>query len=312
MKFALDERNLAKQFLFWAAIILPILLFLIFGFPLWKNLTFSFSQDAYTLFLEVNKFPLYLFGTCVPLVAIVAYMHRTIQTEKQINYTQAQIKLTEDKNKADSYYSHVKFVIDAINSFPKGAVKHISFEKLEIEETFPFSQPYELYKRIFSLSNLDNGYSKQSNINFIIEVKSYFDNVNSALYKAGRNRFDSDTLALCICDIDNYIVEICDLLLMDYTPRNHMYWIPTDKAHRVVSFKDEEQLKKTLNHIFKTVLRLSDFIGIDDNFLRPHPLVDEEHSLHFYLTTNERLFSSVLPATNSVSNERQLGHYVER
>jgi tellurite resistance protein TehA-like permease len=87
MKIMLDERNLAKQSLFWAAIILPVILFFGFGAPLWENLNFEFSKEAYNKFLDINKFPLYLFGTCVPFVAIVAYMHRTIQTEKQINHT---------------------------------------------------------------------------------------------------------------------------------------------------------------------------------------------------------------------------------
>lgn len=312
MKFALDERNLAKQFLFWAAITLPILLFLIFGFPLWKNLTFGFSQEAYTLFLEINKFPLYLFGTCVPLVAIVAYMHRTIQTEKQINYTQAQIKLTEDKNKADSYYSHVKFVIDAINSFPETNIKHTTNENLEVFEKFTFTQPYALYKKIFSESSLDNGYSKEMDKNFIAELKGYFKSINTSLSKADDNKRDSESLIILLCDIDRYILGLSELLLIDYNPTHHMYWVQSKIEFTTVSFKNEELLKETLNHLFKSAQRICDFIGMDSNFLRPHPLNDEEQALYFYLTTNERVFQMILPSQRPARANLSLGYISPR
>lgn len=308
----LDERSLAKQFLFWAAIILPVLLFFTFGIPLWEDLNFEFSKEAYNRFLDINKFPLYLFGTCVPLVAIVAYMHRTIQTEKQINHTKKQIELTENKNKADSYYSHVKFFVDAINSFPEIEIEHKSPDNLKVLENLTFNQPYALYKRIFLESNLDNGYSKQRDEKFRTELISCFQNINATLSRAGNNIYDLWVNSLCLCDIDSYIVELCDLLLIEYNPRNHMYWVSNFKSDHTISFQEEHQLKKTLNHLFKTVQRLCDFTGMDSNFLRPHPLNDEEHSLHFYLSTDEVLFRALLTVKAPVKNDKPLGFVLQK
>lgn len=314
MKFGLDERNLSKQFLFWAAITFPLSLFFLFGIPLWKDLTFGFTVEAYKNFLEINKFPLYLFSTCVPLVAIVAYMHRTIQTEKQIQHTQTQlqntltqIKITENKNKSDSYYSHVKFVVDAVNSFPVTSIIHTSFNRTEVEENFTFNQPYALYKIIFPESNLDLGFSKKSNEAFTNEIKSIFNSINSTLLDTENNKEDSNYVAQCLCEIDRYIIELCERLLIDYNPHNHLHLVNSHNSYYVVSFKKEEQLKETLHHLFKTTQRICDFIGMDSNFLRPHPLNDDEHVLLLYINNNETLFRAILPSREGVEKGVPMG-----
>jgi hypothetical protein len=91
-----------------------------------------------------------------------------------------------------------------------------------------------------------------------------------------------------------------------------MYWVGNTRTYHAVSFQHEHQLKKTLIHLFDTVQRLCDFIGMDSSFLRPHPLNDEEHALHFYLSTDEIQFRILLPAQIQVKNDKPLGYVVDK
>lgn len=310
MKLMLDERNLARQPLFWAAILVPLILFFAFGFPIWQGLSISFSENAYKKILEINKFPLYIFGTSVPLVAIVAYMHRTIQTEKQILYTQEQIKLTDSKNKADSYYAHIKFVVDGIKSFPDANIKCESHELGEITDNFTFNQPYALYKKIFPRSNIDKGYSKAIDEDFRIELRTYFYNINNALYKAETNDNQQDNINIitdALCEIDVHVQGLCDLLLLDYNQRDHLFWSQENTVGFVTSFGDEKQLKSTLTHLFRTIERLCDFIGLDEKFLFPHPLADREHAFKFYVKSETTLFDMILPAGLPAESKTYMG-----
>lgn len=301
LKLKLDEKNLSKQPLFWFAIGIPTFLFFAFGLPLWKCLIFDFSEAGYNRFLEINKLPLYLFGTCVPLVAIIGYMHRTIQTESQINNTLIQIGLTESKNKTDSYYSHIKFIIDGIKSLPTTEITHINYSGADVKEKFTLSQPYALYKRMFPKSNLDTGYCKDIDNNFRKMLMAHFNYISNKLHEVEIRKGDNIFIAQSLSEIDNEILDICNLLLLEYNPKNHMYRAQTLRKVYCVSFYTEEQLKITLKHIYQTSLKLCDFVGMDSNSLTPHPLSDAENSLPFYINSKESLFSKVLPATDTAS-----------
>ncbi|MFU8908064.1 hypothetical protein ACNARK_14700 [Proteus sp. DFP240708] len=130
----LTSEPLYKQRLFQLAIIIPIILFFIFEIPLMMSgADFSFTIPAFKYFVESSTLAFLLLSLCIPSVAIVMYMHRTVQTHEQISLTQIQInnvniqlKLIQDKNNADLYFSHNKYISDIILSLPKYKTKFLN------------------------------------------------------------------------------------------------------------------------------------------------------------------------------------------
>lgn len=313
--FLLNDKNLGKQTLFWLAIFIPLIFFVILCIPLWQNSTFAFNKNAYTNFLTTYKLPLYVLGTCVPLVAIVVYIHRTIQTEKQIKYTQEQlantqlqISLTESKNKADSYYSHLKFFIEAINSLPKKNIQFSIPNKLEVTESFNFGQPYALYKKIFSKSNLTNGFSAEIDVEYGIQLRLLFKGLNKELTQATKIKNDIDNKIECLRNIDNYIYMICHHLFIDYTPNSHLYYFNGTVDKFVISFKDEKELKDTIIHLWETVLRVADLIEMDVDYLRVINLPDGGNDIIYYMNSSALWFKDVFPPHDWVKKGEKIGH----
>ncbi|MGG8470796.1 hypothetical protein ACM615_10530 [Rahnella sp. PAMC25617] len=309
MKLMLNERNLARQFLFWAAIIVPAILFFIFSYPLWENSTLAFSSEAYNRFLENYKLPIYLFGICVPLVAIIVSMHRTIQTEKQIIYAQAQldnshkqlentlkqIDLTESKNKADSYYSHVKFITDALESLPKISITYEYKDNPFGSENFNLSQPHALYKRIFSKSNIKNGFSLEVNPNFPDLLEHYFKLISEAIYTASQTKTNKANKLECLSLIDSLITQTCIVLSLDYNPTNHLYYCFGDTEKCALSFENEDQIKKVLKFLYHVTLQISDIAGVRTDYLNSIPPKNNTHEFIIYIMTPQTVFKDMLP-----------------
>ena len=266
MKFLLlNEKNLAKQYLFWLALIIPILLFFFFGFPVWKNYTPGLNTLAYENFLNVSKLPLYLLGLSVPLLAIISYMHRTIQVEKQIESVLTQIKITEDKNRTDSYYSHLKSVVESLASLPVNKVTH----KQDSTEDFELNQPHTLYKKIFYKSNMKDGFSIEHNTAFIAEISSHFEEIEKSLIKAKGEKINplSDVTLLSLKEIDSRINSICECLFLKYSPSNHLYYATSHSYKLVTSFSNEEKLIETLKLLHSKTIRIFDHLNIESDSL---------------------------------------------
>lgn len=97
--FEFSDASLSKQHLFKLAILGPFFLAIIFCFPLWIDcsITINFSSGGYEKFLSLFKLPLGIWSLSIPLVAIVAHIHRTIQTASQI-------EATKKKNLIDGFF----------------------------------------------------------------------------------------------------------------------------------------------------------------------------------------------------------------
>lgn len=310
MKIMLDERNLARQLLFWLAIFIPILLFFIFGIPVWKNFDFTFSKDAYENLLTTNKLPLYLLGTCVPLVAIIVYMHRTIQTEKQIKYTQQQlestqiqlkntlkqIELTDSKNKADSYYSHVKFIVDALTSLPEANITYTDGSVLLGKEEFRLAQPHALYRRIFPKSNITDGYSSEINPDIPNILEFYFGILGEVLSLKDQAIYSKNHKLKDLARLETAISSICNTLYLDYNPINHLFYAYGDKDKLTVSFINEDQIKITLKHLYKVTLQISDTTGMRNDYLSSIPPKGNINEVMIYFSSPQVQFKGVLPS----------------
>ncbi|MGP2696514.1 hypothetical protein [Serratia nevei] len=141
----LDERQLSEQWLFWLSILIPLLISFILSIPLWLQTKINLSADGYDNFLRVFKLPIGVLSLSIPLVAIVAHIHRTIQTAKQI-------ELTNQKNITDRFFAHHKYIVDSLSSI-KG--HELKINQATITPTV--SHPYALYRFIFPTSSYTSG-----------------------------------------------------------------------------------------------------------------------------------------------------------
>ncbi|MEK8893921.1 hypothetical protein ACXYUH_09295 [Escherichia coli] len=82
--FEMTEERLTKQNLFKQSIRIPIISSLYFGIFSWMGHSPQFDADGFSNFIEISKLPIALLSLSIPFVAIVANIHRTIQTENQI------------------------------------------------------------------------------------------------------------------------------------------------------------------------------------------------------------------------------------
>ncbi|MBN3121960.1 hypothetical protein [Pectobacterium brasiliense] len=103
--YILDKRNLFHQKLFWLSVGVPTISFIYFGIFAWWGKTPVLSAHGYARFYDISKFPLLLLASSVPLASIVNNIHRTIQTE-------AQIETSETKNAIDRHLAHEKNFIE--------------------------------------------------------------------------------------------------------------------------------------------------------------------------------------------------------
>lgn len=79
-----------------------------------SGLKFNFSSEGWNSALDIFKVPLGLLAVAIPLVALLAANHRSVQSKAQMELTQSQIKLshsqiqlTQNNNYITNYYKHV-------------------------------------------------------------------------------------------------------------------------------------------------------------------------------------------------------------
>ena len=145
--FILNEKNLFAQKLFWLSIGVPIFSFFYFGSFAWWGKSPVLSAHGYARFYQISKFPLLLLASSGPLGAIVNNIHRTIQTEKQIEEA-------KKKNLSDSYYSHFKHIVDYFTNLPEKKLE--TDLKNNLNQVFSITYPIHLYKFIYNENSSSN------------------------------------------------------------------------------------------------------------------------------------------------------------
>lgn len=103
----LDEKPLHEQSLFWISLLTPIFAFIFFAIPYLYEYKFSFNSISnLKTFLNLLKEPFWVLASTVPVVALIASAHRSIQTNEQIKKTDIQILENQKKNNLDFYFKH--------------------------------------------------------------------------------------------------------------------------------------------------------------------------------------------------------------
>lgn len=185
--YKLDKRNLYRQKLFWLSILLPVFSFFYFGYFAWSGKTPVLTAHGYFRFYEISKFPLLLLASSVPLASIVNNIHRTIQTE-------AQIQAADSKNAVDRYLAHEKNFIEKINhlstftilnlSNKDGSIissKEIDNEKIATTDQVKITNPYLLYKKIYPNSAPHSLSNFEPSSKFLEEIEVLLRDIDNAL-----------------------------------------------------------------------------------------------------------------------------------
>ncbi|MDR2243282.1 MAG: hypothetical protein LBE28_10980 [Providencia alcalifaciens] len=121
----LNSHSLHLQWLFWIAVIFPILSCVYFGSIIWYEYPLEVSKNGYNSFLEISKLPLYLLAGSPILGAFVASAHRSYQTDIQIKTAKEQLVEAQRKNKVDIYLARRKYIIERLQSLTLEKVKKI-------------------------------------------------------------------------------------------------------------------------------------------------------------------------------------------
>lgn len=106
------------------------------------NLKFNPSSEGWNNAIEIFKFPLGLLAVSIPLIALFAANHRSVQSKAQMELTQSQIALTQNNNHVTNYYKHV-------DEFQKYLESHHFGFTLEKEKRPKFTYPRKLHKALF-------------------------------------------------------------------------------------------------------------------------------------------------------------------
>ncbi|HEJ8088370.1 TPA: hypothetical protein SMI57_001384 [Serratia liquefaciens] len=161
--FELNDKKLSDQWLFWLSILIPLFVSIMLCIPLWTKSQWDLSAKGYEVFLALYKLPIGILSLSIPFVAIVAHIHRTIQTAEQI-------KTTKVKNTSDAFFSHHKYITENISKIP---TKIIGLASSKIE--YKIEDPYHIYGYIFEGSSYEKGVNIE---NIESKVNKIYDAVN--------------------------------------------------------------------------------------------------------------------------------------
>ncbi|WBF43972.1 hypothetical protein [Serratia rubidaea] len=237
----LDERKLSEQWMFWLSILTPLFLSILLSIPLWLQTKIKLSAEGYDNFLQTFKLPIGVLSLSIPLVAIVAHIHRTIQTAEQI-------QTTRKKNAADSFFSHHKFMIEA---FGKIATKDIEISNSPFE--YKIGDSYQLYDIFFTHSSYDNGINTSYLTKVTSLIESEMNKIESILVKSREDDCNKIEKIHSLRDISESIKTIESKLTIT-VPRFKTNSLVMDRFEgvtvlHVMDYRYETELKERLKNL---------------------------------------------------------------
>jgi hypothetical protein len=115
------EKPLFSQLGFLLALLLPIgiSICLIISLVVVEDLCLKWSVEGFANFLTIFALPIGVASLSIPLVAVCASQHRSVQSAAQIKATQSQIQAANSQNLLTNYYKHLeefkKYIEDEVN-----------------------------------------------------------------------------------------------------------------------------------------------------------------------------------------------------
>ncbi|MBE4810273.1 MULTISPECIES: hypothetical protein [unclassified Enterobacter cloacae complex] len=264
--YVLDKRNLFRQKLFWVSVGVPFVSFIYFGLFAWWGKTPVLSAHGYARFYEISKFPLLLLASSVPLASIVNNIHRTIQTETQIN-------TSETKNAVDRYLAHEKNFIEKtkeilafkltsardsdgkLTEFKHNDSKFVLFTSDEVK----ISNPYLLYNKIYNNATMETSSNFDPNTELLSNIKNHLSAIDNTL--SFKHPIPNDNPASYMIRLNRLSFNIASLLdLICANSISHVYCLVKHGRYELKTFTPEEQiLADTLEatyHLSRKLVRL--------------------------------------------------------
>ncbi|MEI9598061.1 hypothetical protein V5030_02235 [Moellerella wisconsensis] len=322
----LNSEPLYKQLPFHLAIIIPVILFLIFEFPVMK-MDFEYSILAFEHFITSSKLAFLFLSLCIPFVAIVMYMHRTVQTHEQIALTQTQInnvnkqlELIQDKNNADLYFSHNKYINDKIISLPK--YKSIFLNSNGEKEVIGsgIMSASHIYDQVYTKSNPKGEFNTELNLAFSRKIRNLFDHLNRYILKAkyandflifnyngsdGNNLKEinveerNNILIMTLNEIYAVIISLKRMLAINEFPYYRLYVVSSNNKKIAYPYSNESDLIDDINGIRIVCINLLNSLNFPDletGILQAGPHLGDPITL-FLQNSDESykcIFSSIL------------------
>ncbi|EMU8999206.1 hypothetical protein AAA733_002267 [Providencia rettgeri] len=212
--YKIDAKPLTQQTLFWLAILIPIVSFIYFGLFAWWGKTPVFSAHGFERFIKISTLPLGLLSLAIPFTAVINNIHRTVQTNEQIEQT-------KQKNKNDIHFSHQKFAIDFFSVYIQKKIKPLSFycsieTDYDVENTcakmddieIKVLLPFVLYEKMFPQSSHGDITADASFMNDITEIWRKISH-NITMESNTKSKFEK---AQYLIDINKNIITLINLL----------------------------------------------------------------------------------------------------
>ncbi|QXN62328.1 hypothetical protein [Serratia fonticola] len=252
--FQLDERKLSDQWLFRLAILVPLVISILLCIPLWLETSIDLSAKGYDKFLNLYKLPIGILSLSIPLVAIVAHIHRTIQTAEQI-------QTTRKKNITDSFFSHHKFMIDAFSKIPS---RTITLSNQEVE--YKIEDPYHVYDNLFKGSSYENGIVTTLITQIKDKIEKQLNSIEDCLFEARDGIEDKKKKVSLLIKIEMAITSIESQVSLGCKPSQSNGVIMARDDHGgaqiITDLSDELELKEKLRTLLFLTRKVFQILNI--------------------------------------------------
>ncbi|HHN8431879.1 TPA: hypothetical protein ACRRXA_001908 [Morganella morganii] len=298
--FEMNEKPLTSQTLFWLAIIIPFASFCYFGYFSWYGKPFLFNAEGFERFIKISALPLGLLSLSIPFSAIVNNIHRTIQTNAQINSVNI-------KNNSDIYYSHRKNTMDYFNALGKIDVEfHTSFKdnyvknRMDIKLSMRIDDSFKLYHTLFPYSHPHNCILSLSE-KITKRINRCWCRIDYLLMKCLEEKNTCANLIRKMIKINKYL-EIIErtLCVTNNLSKIRHFRFNSDNVIFGVSFRFYEEFNARLESMFKMTTVISSIVGNEFESIVNYK------SLDLFLSKNNAKFYFINNSHDTVS---EIGKY---
>lgn len=252
--FSMDEKPLTKQYLFKQSLRVPCISSLYFGILSWMGHTPQFNSDGFINFIEISKLPIALLSLTIPFVIVVNNIHRTIQTDKQIEEAKR-------KNLSDSYYSHFKHVVDYFTNLPpKKLALDVTYAN-NFKQEFKISSPIHLYKFIYNENSPSNGvantnkYYMQKLSDLLINIVDVLENLTPPKSVTDNNL---KTQAWSLNTIENDLTNLHKMMCIDLPSQDyHFYYQDQNNEYLLrTNFGSAQELAGRIEILYQYIINV--------------------------------------------------------
>ncbi|WP_454843957.1 hypothetical protein [Raoultella ornithinolytica] len=298
----LNEKNLFAQPLFISSIFVPLQMFFLYGLWAWNGHNIDFSSHGFNNFLDISKLPLFILASSVPLASIINNIHRTIQTENQIEKAQSQLDLATEKNKLDSYYSHLKNYSDIFKTLPSFQLTRTPLDEKDSGRIEIYiNHPYKLYKKIFPKSSLNYGYNSHPDQVQSEKYINLYKSLQKKINKVSNKKTTISEQIITLEHVESSIILLCRELGISYHRESHLFLIEDSLSNSKIetSFSDEKEVKEMIRGLRNILIELFTLLDLPEGHFMGGPHVGD--NIPTYATQPKYLlFEDILPSIQRI------------